>query len=100
MRQEQLRAASRMWKSGESGKVIAKTVGIKVNHLFDLASRYRHMFPKRNRTVGERPLLVMPPELDKAADELPAGRMRWVTEEGAFVTLPKISFIQCPRVKS
>jgi hypothetical protein len=23
--------------------------------------------------------------------------MRWVTETGAIVTLPKISFIECPR---
>lgn len=95
MNAEQLRTASRLWKEGESGRIIAKTVGVKVNRLFDVAARYRHLFPKRLRAVEARTHFIAPVISEES--ELPHDRMRWVTESGATVTLPRISFIKCPR---
>lgn len=97
MNAQQLRTASMMWRAGDRGNVIAKAVGVKVSRLFEVASRYRHMFPKRLRAVGERAHFIAPPSLDGIANAIPADRMRWITEDGASVTLPRVSGIECPR---
>lgn len=99
MRSDQLFEASRMWRSGKNGRTIAKTIGVKVSYLFETASKYRRLFPRRVSRPDERLPSThrLETEVDTAADELPDDQMRWITEGGAYVTLPRISGIECPR---
>lgn len=97
MTDEQMSIASRMWMDGHLAKKIAKVIGVTDKHLYDVASRRRNLFPHRQRAVGDgRRFIVaaMPANIDRPVQE---NCMRWVTEQGATVTLPKISFIECPR---
>lgn len=113
---EKLRQASEMWKQGGLARDIAKLMGIKVEALAGLCIKYRSMFPKRSKRrliingVSQRiPLpegqTVTP---RKKKEEPPAppppqvfeDRMGWITVSGAAVTLPRISFIECPRAST
>jgi hypothetical protein len=48
---------------------------------------------QRKRVVN-----ITPPPLEPLGTAIPKdNQMKWVTEEGAIVTLPRISFIECPR---
>lgn len=94
MNAEQRRLASKMWKDGELVTVIAKEFGVKVNRIYQIADRHRYQFPHRQFTTRRREKDIPPPP----APVTKTDRMQWLTEDGAFVTLPKISFIECPRI--
>lgn len=93
MHKQQIEEASKMWRSGEEGSVIAKHFGITASTIFDIASKYRHMFPNRNRT--NRATYVVD---SSSFGDVPDNCMTWITEGGALVTLPRVSMAICPRV--
>lgn len=98
MNAEKLRTASKLWRQGVPGREIAKTIGVKCRMLYDTAARYRSMFPKRHHAVEPR-FSAPPIEDEQKLSEVREGCMHWITETGASVTLPRISFIECPRRK-
>lgn len=97
MTQEQLELASTMWFDGAGTRAIGKLVGLTEGAMSKMAVRHRDMFPKRTIRRGNRwyldhrdvPALGVPQDRE--------GTMRWKTEAGVSVTLPKISLIECPR---
>jgi GcrA cell cycle regulator len=90
---DQMLTAHKMWLGGHPVKDIAEALGIKDRRVFDLAAKRRDLFPHRaGGPRYSRRFIVEAMPADARAD-----CMRWVTEQGATVTLPKISFIQCPR---
>ncbi len=93
MDKNQIREASKMWRAGEEGSVIAKRFGITPNHLFDIASQFRPHFPHRNKPLVESEIREY-----SFLSDLPDHCMHWITISGASVTLPKISMASCPRI--
>jgi len=83
-----------MWRAGEEGSVIAAKFGVATSYIFDIAAKYRHDFPHRNKRLNDD-------EVRSVAfiGDIPHHCMHWVTETGSHVTLPKISMAVCPRVQ-
>lgn len=93
MDRNQIREASKMWRAGEEGNVIAKRFDVTPSYLFDIASKYRHDFPHRNKPMKEGEAREY-----AFSAALPDHCMHWITISGASVTLQKISMASCPRI--
>lgn len=98
---EMVEAASAMWMEGKSREAIARHLSIDKRRIMKFAEEDESgKFPPRVQT--RTGFIFAAPRNPKSeiSDQMPEmkeGRMRWKTEAGAIVTLPKISLIQCPR---
>lgn len=94
MTEDQIIEASRLWKAGYLVDDIARQFLVEPQRIYRLAHTDRDLFPYRSR---ERiPKRWRWPSMT-SLDPVPSDRMRWTTESGAIVTLPRISLISCPR---
>jgi hypothetical protein len=86
MTEQQITEASKMWKSGYSGREIAAHFGIAHGAFNWLARSRRDQFPFRAKRG---------PQVKYAIRETPSAylTMVWTTEFAAKVTLPAISFL-------
>lgn len=86
MTEQQLAEAVLLWKSGMKAADIVAAVGTTIGSFNHNRNRQRHLFPER-KSAGSRGMVKTSVQIDRG------NTMEWVTESGARVTLPKISFL-------
>lgn len=89
---EAISRASQMWDDGYHGVEIARHLGVTEKWFQRFRKRNRELFPVRDSYHHKQ---LIPANLVNGARP---DVMVWQTKSGAVVTLPKISFIECPRV--
>jgi len=92
MSDEAINRASQMWDDGYHGNEIARHLGVTEKWFQCFRKKNREIFPVRDSYHHKQ---LIPANL------IHGGRsdvMIWKTENGAVVTLPRVSIIQCPRV--
>ena len=94
-----LRIAAGLWARGSSIQHIAEQLGVTYYRVSREAQLDPNLFPSRGSTSNKFGYKVGEIEADaiRWARSIPANCMRWTTESGAVVTLPRISLISCPR---
>lgn len=104
MTEEQINIAASQWADGVQMIEIGNYLGLSRWQTLRLMEIYRHMFPKRAIRTGKYgPKRDRNRDRRRTLDSVPKpkhlgpGQMAWITVSGAAVTLPRVSFISCPR---
>lgn len=88
--------ASKMWERGAFAYEIARDLGVNTKWFEEFRRKNRDLFPLR---IGGNDNRIFTVERQHHSEPRP-DTMLWKTEAGAVVTLPKVSFIECPRVRA
>lgn len=97
---EKYEHAKRLWSEGAKILEIAAAIGITRYRLIKTTADNRKDFPRRGERrskYGDNTKVFIHQPVPKAKR---ANVMEWVTQCGAVVTLPRISLIECPRVRA
>jgi hypothetical protein len=94
--EDQIYTASKLWRQGLLISDLAAQIRVTEYAFKACMAKNRDMFPRRHHQKGRIYILGADDEAPKIRREH-KDRMRWTTESGAIVTLPRISLISCPR---
>jgi hypothetical protein len=94
MNAQQVITMRRLWAANLTMKAMATEMHVKLRRVQRYIELNHHLFPARK---GTKPRTAYVKQAVAEVRVLPSDRMRWITEQGASVTLPRVSFISCPR---
>lgn len=90
-------AMAKLWAKGKTAREIADANGTKLERIYQIIERNREMFPRRRMNKNPTKIIAATQTLvgkPLAPRPIPANCMKFVTQAGYEVTLPRVSILE------